>query len=141
MQPTGSIELVGFPLARPTLTEERGSSRRISPVLRLSEFLRGYAATAAFADKVDAATPYAVRSVWSFEGFYHWEFYTEGDYNAEAMKELKSVLSSSAAGAPVGVQIKGPDGRLGEAIVGAPMDEQPEDTGPWGARMVHLFAD
>ena len=110
-------------------------------MLRLSEFPQGYATTAAFADKVDAATPYAVRSVWSFEGFYHWEFYTEGDYNAEAMKELKSVLSSSAAGAPVGVQIKGPDGRLGEAIVGAPMDEQPEDTGPWGDRMVQLFAD
>ncbi len=115
MQPTGSIELVGFP--------------------------QGYATTAALADKVDAATPYAVRSVWSFEGFYRWDFYTEDDYDETAMKHLKSLLSSSAAGAPVGVQIKGPDGRLGEAIVGAPMDEQPEDTGPWGDRMVQLFAD
>ena len=32
------------------------------------------------------------------------------------------------------------DGRLGEAIVGAPMSEQPEDTGPWGDRMAKAFA-
>ncbi len=140
VQPSGSIELIGFPLARPTFTDEEGASRRISPVLRLSEFPQGYAATAALADKVDAATPYAVWSVWSFEGFYHWDFYTEDEYSEEAMKQLRSLLSSPAAGAPVGVQIKGPDGRLGEAIVGAPMSEQPEDTGPWGDRMAKAFA-
>lgn len=141
VQPSGSIELVGFPLARPTLADGEKPSRRISPVLRFSEFPAGYAATAAFADDVDAATPYALRSVWSFEGFYHWEFYTEGDYNEEAMKQLKSLLARPVAGDPVGLRIKGPDGRLGEAIVGAPMAEQPEGTGPWGDRMVHLFAD
>lgn len=57
------------------------------------------------------------------------------------MKQLKSLLARPVAGDPVGLRIKRPDGRLGEAIVGAPMAEQPEDTGPWCDRMVHLFAD
>lgn len=132
---TETIDLFGFPLLHPT--EPDGGAA--SPSLRLSGFPQGYVATAAFAEKVDAAIPYAVRSVWSNEISYSWRFFTEDEYDEEVMKQLKELLSQPEAGSPIKVTITSSTRILGTVDTSPTPEKLPKHPGKWQEDMERVF--
>ena len=136
---TEMIQLSGFPLLHRT---DPGGTRGFgagSPSLRFSEFPQGYVGTATLAETVDAATPYAVRAVTSYKGMYRWEFYADDDYDEEALKLIKQLLSHPDAGSPIEVKITSRTRVLGVALIGAKQEYPPKKPGPWQEDMDRVF--
>ena len=106
--------------------------------LELGAFQVPYTEALAFVKRVDAAVP-EIR-VEQVAGDTKWRFYTESQYDEADLRRLKEILSEPAAGENPSVIIKGPEGRLGWAFVGMPLEEQPEDHSEWSPRMQELFA-
>ena len=136
---TETIDLFGFPLVHPSDPEGEPGSETASPSLRLSGFPQGYVATAAFAEKVDAAIPYAVRSVWSNEISYSWRFFTEDEYDEEVMKQLKELLSQPEAGSPIKVTITSSTRILGTVDTSPTPEKLPKHPGKWQEEMERVF--
>ena len=106
--------------------------------LELGNFPASYMQALAFVKRVDSAVPTMQLS--QVDGVSQWRFYTEGNYNEAELLMLKKILSEPIAGESASVIIDGPDGRLGWAFVGAPLDDQPDDSATWSPRMQALFA-
>lgn len=106
--------------------------------LALGNFPVGHTEALAFVKRVDAAAPgFQVQEATNNT---FWQLYTDNDYDEADLRRLKEILSEPAAGENPSVIIKGPEGRLGWAFVGMPLEEQPEDPSEWSPRMQELFA-
>ncbi|MGV0431679.1 hypothetical protein [Corynebacterium sp. 20_84] len=106
--------------------------------LALGNFPVGYTEALAFVKRVDAAAPgFQVQQATSNT---LWQLYTDNDYDEADLRRLKEILSEPEAGESPSVIIDGPEGRLGWAFVGMPLEEQPEDSSEWSPRMQELFA-
>ena len=136
---TELIDLFGFPLLHPTEPVGPRGSGAAPPSLRLSRFPQGYVATAAFAEKVDAAIPYAVRSVWSNENSHSWKFLTEDEYDEEVMKQLKELLSQPEVGSPIKVEIASRTRILGTVDMRPTPEKLPKHPGKWQEDMERVF--
>lgn len=106
--------------------------------LALGHFPVGYAEALAFVKRVDATVP-GIR-VRQADSNTAWRLYTENDYNEADLRRLKEVLSAPEAGENPSVIVEGPEGRLGWAFVGMPIEQQPDDSSEWSSRMQELFA-
>lgn len=136
----GRFRLNGFPLVHPARPEGVNFSTVPAPILDLNGFPQGYTEATSFAEKVDATTDFELRSVRGDAGMDEWEFYTEGEFDEAALKAIKKVLSDPAAGDRVSVRISGPEGGLGRALIGIPLEQQPDHVGPWTERMRQILS-
>lgn len=106
--------------------------------LALGDFPVGYTEALAFVKRVDAAAPGF--QVHQATGNTSWQLYTSNDYDEAHLRKLKEILSEPAAGENPSVIVQGPEGTLGWAFVGIPLEAQPEDSSEWSPRMQELFA-
>lgn len=69
-----------------------------------------------------------------------WEFRGGDEFNEADFRSLKSVLTDPAAGESAVVEVLWAHGVSGRAVVGKPLDEQPQSEGEWSARMQSIVA-
>lgn len=127
-----NVVLEGFPLA---------TGRTAAPALDLSGIPLTYTAAYEYVERVEGSVHNLrlVRVGNSGKGT-RWEFRGGDEFNEADLRSLKSVLTDPAAGESAVVEVFWADGELGRAVVGKPLDEQPQSEGEWSARMQSIVA-